>query len=419
MKRILIAVAAFLIFNSEVFAAACTNPVSVKDGAGTAMNFNTTVDGSSNCTSNIMPGAVLTTLTGWTSATALNATQTIMSANGGAPAILLQLDQTSTLTVGATTIEGTYDGTNWVSVPVAQLLNPNTFAPLTNPYTLVASTNQPFLILTQGYQGVRVKLSTAITGSATVTPFVALLSTNPVMGALLNPLAAGSAIIGKVGVDQTTPGTTNGVAIVGVNAATALAGNGVTGTGSPRVTIASDNSPLAVTQSGTWNVTNLSGTVSLPTGASTAAKQPALGTAGSPSTDVISMQGVVGGTAVPTNPQASTTGGCTPAKTLSAASTNATSVKGSAGTLCKMVTINTTATLYYLKTYNTSSAPTCNSDTVVATYPIPPSNGGVAVPIGPFGEAYTTGIGFCLTAGIADNDNANAATGVAISYSFK
>lgn len=45
-------------------------------------------------------------------------------------------------------------------------------------------------------------------------------------------------------------------------------------------------------QSGTWNVTNVSGTVSLPTGASTAAKQPALGTAGSSSADVISVQGV-------------------------------------------------------------------------------------------------------------------------------
>ncbi len=46
------------------------------------------------------------------------------------------------------------------------------------------------------------------------------------------------------------------------------------------------------TQSGTWNVTNVSGTVSLPTGASTAAKQPALGTAGTASADVISVQGI-------------------------------------------------------------------------------------------------------------------------------
>src|SRR5690242_19274792 len=48
------------------------------------------------------------------------------------------------------------------------------------------------------------------------------------------------------------------------------------------------NSTLAATQSGTWNVTNISGTITLPTGAATAAKQPALGTAGTASSDVIS-----------------------------------------------------------------------------------------------------------------------------------
>ena len=112
-------------------------------------------------------------------------------------------------------------------------------------------------------------------------------------------------------------------------------------------------------------------------------------------------------------------GGCTPAKTLSAASTNATNIKASAGTLCKMVAVNTAATIYYLKLYNTAGAPTCNSDTVVGTFPVPPSNGGIAIPLGPFGEAYSTGIGFCLTGALADNDNTSAATGVAISYSFK
>lgn len=49
---------------------------------------------------------------------------------------------------------------------------------------------------------------------------------------------------------------------------------------------------VAATQSGTWNVTNVSGTVSLPTGAATAAKQPALGTAGTASSDVITVQGI-------------------------------------------------------------------------------------------------------------------------------
>ena len=55
---------------------------------------------------------------------------------------------------------------------------------------------------------------------------------------------------------------------------------------------------VAVTQSGTWNITNISGTVSLPTGAATAAKQPALGTAGTASSDVITVQGIASMTAL-------------------------------------------------------------------------------------------------------------------------
>jgi hypothetical protein len=63
---------------------------------------------------------------------------------------------------------------------------------------------------------------------------------------------AGTAVIGKVGIDQTTPGTTNLVALAAnqsvnvaqINGVTTLMGNGVTGTGSQRVTIASDNTVL-------------------------------------------------------------------------------------------------------------------------------------------------------------------------------
>jgi hypothetical protein len=56
---------------------------------------------------------------------------------------------------------------------------------------------------------------------------------------------------------------------------------------------------VAATQSGTWNITNISGTISLPTGAATAAKQPALGTAGASSPDVITVQGIASGTPQP------------------------------------------------------------------------------------------------------------------------
>lgn len=85
-------------------------------------------------------------------------------------------------------------------------------------------------------------------------------ATQPVSLAALPALIAGSAIVGKVGIDQTTVGTTNGVALAQIGANTILTGNGVTGTGSQRVTIASDQTAFSVNavQSGTWNVTNLS-----------------------------------------------------------------------------------------------------------------------------------------------------------------
>lgn len=75
-------------------------------------------------------------------------------------------------------------------------------------------------------------------------------------------LTAGAAIIGKVGIDQTTPGTTNLVALAAnqsvnnaqINGITPLMGNGVTGTGSQRVTIASDNTAFSVNATATGNV---------------------------------------------------------------------------------------------------------------------------------------------------------------------
>lgn len=66
-------------------------------------------------------------------------------------------------------------------------------------------------------------------------------------------------------------------------------------------TIVSTAAGLPVQQQGTFNVTNVSGTVSLPTGAATAAKQPALGTAGTASADVLSVQGVASMTALKTD----------------------------------------------------------------------------------------------------------------------
>jgi len=67
-------------------------------------------------------------------------------------------------------------------------------------------------------------------------------------------------------------------------------------------------SVVTANQGGTWNVNNIAGTVSLPTGAATAAKQPAIGTAGTASADVITVQGIASMTPLTVTGSISNTG---------------------------------------------------------------------------------------------------------------
>jgi hypothetical protein len=64
---------------------------------------------------------------------------------------------------------------------------------------------------------------------------------------------------------------------------------------------------VAATQSGAWNITNITGTVSLPTGASTSALQSGVQSApGTPQTTAITIQGNASGIAVPVSGTVST-----------------------------------------------------------------------------------------------------------------
>jgi hypothetical protein len=119
---------------------------------------------------------------------------------------------------------------------------------------------------------------------------------------------------------------------------------------------------------------------------------------------------------------AATSGGTTPCYITSAASTNSTSCKGSAGQLYGVEVVNTTSTLYYLRLYNSSSAPTCSSATgFVRTIPVPHATGagGGLANFYSVGEVYGTGVGFCLTGGGSSTDNTNAATGVYVTLFYK
>lgn len=68
--------------------------------------------------------------------------------------------------------------------------------------------------------------------------------TQPVSIATAPVLVAGSALIGKVGLDQTTPGTTNAVSVAQLGSTTVSTGNGVVGAGVQRVALASDSTGI-------------------------------------------------------------------------------------------------------------------------------------------------------------------------------
>lgn len=135
------------------------------------------------------------------------------------------------------------------------------------------------------------------------------------------------------------------------------------------VAIANNQSAIPVSQSGTWTI------------------QPG----NTPNTS-----------AWLTQPVAGTTGGSTPSHAISAASTNATSVKASAGTLYGITVSNTNAAARFFKLYDKASAPTVGTDTPKSTIQVPPNS--TVARAYPVGMAFALGIAYAATTGIADTD---------------
>lgn len=242
-------------------------------------------------------------------------------------------------------------------------------------------------------QGTKADTAYAGTGSASVISALKGLYT-----VATQPLAAGTALIGATNTFQggaalsatnglysnvlqgnTVLSATNGIyanLLVG-NVAVAT-GTGAQGSTSPRFTVATDSATIA-------------GSASMPPGTNI------MGKVGVDQTTQGTTNGVVH--------LAATVGGATPSSGVAAASNNATNLKASAGTVYSIQTSNISAsTPYYIKLYDKATTPTCGTDTPVARYVIPPSNGGNNVVL-PVGKAFLTGIGFCITTGIPDTDN--------------
>lgn len=101
----------------------------------------------------------------------------------------------------------------------------------------------------------------------------------------------------------------------------------------------------------------------------------------------------------------------------SAATTNATSVKASAGTIYTIWVSNTGGAAAYLKLYNKASAPTVGTDVPVLTITVPA--GGTIGLTSDIGQRFTTGIALAITNLAADSDTtAVAAAQVKVSTAY-
>lgn len=95
----------------------------------------------------------------------------------------------------------------------------------------------------------------------------------------------------------------------------------------------------------------------------------------------------------------------TPHVTISAASTNATSLKASPGVVKSIQVFNNAADERFLKFYDKASAPTVGTDTPIKVILVPGNAAGAGAVVSlPESILFTLGIAFALTTGMAHSD---------------
>lgn len=94
-----------------------------------------------------------------------------------------------------------------------------------------------------------------------------------------------------------------------------------------------------------------------------------------------------------------------------AGTTNATSIKASAGTAYNVVVTNIAAAARFVKLYDKASAPTVGTDIPIVTIPLATAPGFVNVFFGPQGKRFTAGIALATTVAQIDTDVAAVTAG--------
>lgn len=214
-------------------------------------------------------------------------------------------------------------------------------------------------------------------------------------------LATGSNTIGALTANQS-------VNVAQMNGAATTMGNGISGTGVQRVTIASDstgqvtlatgsNTIGALTANQSVNLAQVAGSTTA-TGNGTAAGSIRVSVA-SDSTGVVGLNtgtNTVGNVGLATR----TTGGLTTYHLVSAATTNATNIKNAAGTLYGWYVYNNNAAMRKVALHNTSGTPTAGAS-IFFTINVPPTS--AANVFSDIGIAFSSGIAITT---VTDNTDA-------------
>lgn len=234
-------------------------------------------------------------------------------------------------------------------------------------------------------------------------------------------------------VTYTAPTNTN---TAQVNAVTVLTGTGAVGTGAQRIAVGTDTATIAGSAPSTVlnnntaqvnGVTTLTGTGAVGTGAQRIAvgtdtatiAGSAPGTAGTPSANVVTVQGATSMTPILTQSTPGTANGLSFATLTAANSTNATNLKASAGQLYHVTAYNNSATLAWISFYNNAGTPTCGTSIVYQVMiPANSTSGAGAIDDVPSGLTFSTGIAYCITTGIAGTGSV-AATSYVANFAYK
>lgn len=219
----------------------------------------------------------------------------------------------------------------------------------------------------------------------------------------------------SVKIDQTTVGTTNAFSLAQLGANTVATGNGASSTGVLRVAQVNDGTGVIATVSTVTNLSQLGGSaIAMNTGTRSAGTQRVtiatddIVPASQSGTWTVQPGNTANTTAWLTANTPVTSGGLTTYHLVSAGSTNATSVKASAGQLYGYYIFNANASARKVAFHNTSGTPTAGSSIFFSI--VIPASSGANVEFAN-GIAFSSGIGITTVTGTADNDATGVASG--------